>query len=156
MKKISTLISYSLMIFKIALTVLAIFFVDELIILGFDPFFITPISTILSFILAILSGHTLGAVVDIPITVWFVAVIISWIAIAILLFLGLKNRKARQALFILSIFVTTTDLFLLSGVAWIGFAEGIFNQEVFSGIVLALLVIIVNAVCLKNNKISEG
>lgn len=155
MKKILTLISYLFTILKVALIFLSIFFIDDLIPLGFDVFVISPMYTIFTILLATVASYSAGQVIFYPTAALLILLIISWILVVVMLFLGLRSKKAREVLFTLSALIAIPDLFLLSGIVLQGIATDIpISFLCVLGIALALCSITVNVVCLRND--SEG
>ena len=152
MKKILTLISYLFTILKVALIFLSIFFIDDLIPLGFDVFVISPMYTIFTILLATVASYSAGQVIFYPTATLLILLIMSWILIVIMLFLGLRSKKARKVLFTLSIITAIPDLLLSSGIVLQGIATDISIHPLYVlGIALALCSITVNVVCLRYN-----
>lgn len=152
MKKIFTLFSYLLTIFKIILIILSIFFIDDLIPLGFNVFVISPMYTFFTLLLATVASYSAGQVIFYPTATLLILLIISWILIVFMLFLGLRSKKARKVLFTLSIITAIPDLLLSSGIVLQVIATDISIHPLYVlGIALALCSITVNVVCLRNN-----
>lgn len=147
MKKAFTWISYLLVVFKI----MSIYLVNTYLQLDI---FITPLYSIFFLLMGIQAGHPLGEIIEYPMLALLIALIVSWIVIIFMLFVGLISKRARKALFILSIFIAIPDLFLLSLQAWMLFTDSQLNgyPTVIWGIILSLFSIIVNSICLSNNE----
>ena len=153
MNKILTLFSYLLTIFKVVLIFLSILFIDDLIPLGLNVFVISPMYTLVALLFATVASYSAGQLVFFyPAATLLTLLIISWILTVIMLFPGLKSKKARKVLFTLSILTAIPDLLLSSGIVLQLIATDISIDPLYVlGIALALCSITVNVICLRSN-----
>ena len=146
MKKVLTFSSYILVIVKIILLFLAIFYIEGLV--DFDILIGSPLLSVLCFLLGFAWGLGISRFISLALAA---ALIISWILIFIMLFIGLRSKKARKVLSALSVFPAIIDSILYLA-AICNANDGFpFKPVCVWGLLLALCTITVNVACLRND-----